>query len=239
MLALTGHREAVHPDDVGGLERWVAAQQAHLRLLQRQLHAAREALADIDGPVAGAQPHRSALEEQLADAIDARARHLAVQLEAAQAEAAARVAQATHEATLLLNRAAADAEVIRRIVTPTDAQEPSHAGDDDEDEDDLGHWPEEDADLGARSERAPDAWIDLPSVVEGPPWAPGAGGLVAGRPPFGHGDRFDAPLGIATAVPGSASAHLDARAFEQFWGGALGEAPVRERLRRWVQRVEQ
>lgn len=251
-MALPGPSEAVHPDDVAGLERWVSAQQAQLRLLHRQLAAALEASrAARERAAAGGEERRDELERQVRAVVDAQTERLAAAVDSARAEAAARRAQAVHEATVLLIAAGADAGTIQRIVggevidltgagaaaPRADAADPQAPGEDEAgdgeqgepaDDDPLAHWADD-----------ADDDDDDPDTSAGPPWAGGIGS--AGWAPYrGEGPSaraFGAAAGQAALAGGLGD--LEASAFNQFWGSVPGEGPGRSRLRRLVEWVEQ
>ncbi|HEX4866603.1 MAG TPA: hypothetical protein VFV32_03155 [Acidimicrobiales bacterium] len=209
--ALPTPRDTVHLEDVVAIERWAAAQQAQLRLLQRELltaqadaHAALVAL-EVSCSTSDAAPGTD-LERQLAAVRDALARRLQAEVEAARAESQSMLSEAVREATDLLLAVGVDPAAIRRITT---AAGPS-----------AGSAP-----LAPRTATPP--VIAAPRATEADDWSPPEwSGPLEGTAVVDLTDSW---------LPGEA----DGQAFDRFWGDVFDDRPVRDRFRRWVQRQEQ
>ncbi|MGH9084402.1 MAG: hypothetical protein ACRDYW_03020 [Acidimicrobiales bacterium] len=211
--AITSPVETVHPDDVEAVERWAAAQTAQLRLLQREVLAARSVATSSPSPDApGPSDGGAAVEElrpQLSAVVQANLTRLTAELEAARAEAASLLSEAVRQATDLLLAAGVDPIRIRcvtgsRTVPTGDAVGPAPAP-------------------------PPD-----PVVLIRAPRAMPAGPLA--RPADGIDDGPPEVLDLTMAWP---ALEFDSAAHDEFWGDVMADRPVRARLRRWAQRQEQ
>lgn len=230
-LALLPARDAVHPDDVVGLERWAAAQHVQLRLLQRELaaaHAAARAAAEALSRLAGERAAEGPdLGPQLESVVLQQAARLDAELEAVRAAAALLISDAVCEATDLLLAAGVDATTIKRITRPGDApadlapEAPVVSADQ--------HLPLEPLGGGAEDREAGHA-------ASGEPDAPPVEGLNESRLVDLDGSASNV-LDLTQTRPHLAGS--DVQAFDLFWGGFLDDRPVRDRLRRWAQRQEQ
>ncbi len=125
--ALPVPRDTVHLDDVVAIERWAAAQQAQLRLLQRELQTAqadaRSALLALEASPSALPNPGTELAPQLTAVRTALARRLEADIEAARAESRSMLSEAVREATELLLSVGVDPVTITQIT----ASEPATA----------------------------------------------------------------------------------------------------------------